>query len=112
MSSTQPHAFEFGPYRLEVEECLLLRGGEVIHLTPKAFDTLALLVRRSGHLLTKEELIRELWPDAHVEENNLAQYISLLRRTLGDGIEGSAYIETVPRIGYRFVAAVRELNGA
>ena len=109
---TQPRAFEFGPYRLEVEERLLLRGAEVIHLTPKAFDTLALLVRRSGHLLSKDEFIRELWPDAHVEENNLAQYISLLRRTLENGVEGSAYIETVPRAGYRFVAAVREVNGA
>jgi DNA-binding winged helix-turn-helix (wHTH) protein/Tfp pilus assembly protein PilF/TolB-like protein len=110
--ATAPHAFEFGPYRFEVEERLLRRGTEVIRLTPKAFDTLALLVRRSGHLLTKEELIEELWPDAHVEENNLAQYISLLRRTLEDGMEGSAYIETVPRVGYRFLAAVRELNGA
>ncbi|MGH9773588.1 MAG: winged helix-turn-helix domain-containing protein [Candidatus Acidiferrales bacterium] len=112
MNGTQPHAFEFGPYRLEVEERLLLRGADVIRLTPKAFETLALLVSRNGHLLTKEELIQYLWPDAHVEENNLAQHISLLRRTLEDGLEGSAYIETVPRIGYRFVAPVRELNGA
>jgi DNA-binding winged helix-turn-helix (wHTH) protein/tetratricopeptide (TPR) repeat protein len=112
MPGTQPRAYQFGPYRLEVQERLLLRGSQVIRLTPKAFDTLALLVRSSGHLLSKDELIQELWPDAHVEENNLAQYISLLRRTLEDGMEGSAYIETVPRVGYRFVAAVRELNGA
>jgi Tol biopolymer transport system component/DNA-binding winged helix-turn-helix (wHTH) protein len=102
--------FEFGPYRLDTRERLLRRGAEVIPLTPKAFDTLALLVARAGHLVTKEALVQELWPNAHVEENNLAQYISLLRRTLKDEANGAAYIETLPRVGYRFVAEVRELK--
>ena len=110
-SGTPVYAFEFGPYRLDVAERLLLRGTEVITLTPKAFDTLALLVGRAGHLVSKDELIQELWPNAHVEENNLAQYISLLRRTLKNGTNGDGYIETVPRVGYRFVGEVRELTG-
>jgi Tol biopolymer transport system component/DNA-binding winged helix-turn-helix (wHTH) protein len=102
--------FEFGPYRLDVSERLLLRGSDILPLTPKAFDTLVLLVARSGRLVTKDELLQELWPDAHVEENNLAQNISLLRRTFkGDG-NGSSYIETVPKVGYRFVREVRVVS--
>jgi DNA-binding winged helix-turn-helix (wHTH) protein/TolB-like protein/tetratricopeptide (TPR) repeat protein len=111
MEGTPRRSFEFGRYRLDVEDRLLLRGADVIHLTPKAFDTLVLLVSRRGRLVSKDELIDALWPGTHVEENNLAQYVSLLRRTLADGLEGSAYIETVPRVGYRFVASVRETTG-
>src|SRR5215467_11754033 len=98
--------YEFGPFRLEPVERKLLRGNEIVVLTPKAFDTLVLLVRNSGLLLEKDELIRALWPDSFVEEGNLTNNISLLRKALGDD---PAYIETVPKRGYRFVGAVHQL---
>jgi TolB-like protein/DNA-binding winged helix-turn-helix (wHTH) protein len=101
--------YEFGPFRLEPGERRLLRGDEIVALTPRAFDTLHLLVRNSGHLLTKDDLIRMLWPDTFVEEGSLSNNIFLLRKALGDDPE---YIETVPRRGYRFVATVRRVpNG-
>ncbi len=99
-----PEFYEFGPFRLEPNERRLLRGDEIVALTPKAFDTLHLLVRNSGHLLEKDELIRMLWPDTFVEEGSLSNNIFLLRKALGDNPE---YIETVPRRGYRFVGNVR-----
>ena len=77
-------------------------------LEPKVFDTLVLLVRNSGHLLAKDELMNQVWPDAVVEEGSLTRNISTLRRALGDGENGLRYIETVPRRGYRFVARVRD----
>jgi DNA-binding winged helix-turn-helix (wHTH) protein/Tol biopolymer transport system component len=101
--------YEFGPFRLDPAERKLLRGNEIVALTPKAFDTLHLLVRNSGHLLEKDELIAMLWPDTFVEEGSLSNNIFLLRKALG---EDPAYIETVPRRGYRFVSAVRRLPHA
>jgi eukaryotic-like serine/threonine-protein kinase len=101
-----PELYEFGPFRLEPNERKLLRGNEIVELTPKTFDTLVLLVRNSGHLLEKEELISMLWPDTFVEEGSLSNNIFLLRRALG---EDPPYIETVPKRGYRFVGAVRQL---
>jgi TolB-like protein/DNA-binding winged helix-turn-helix (wHTH) protein len=103
-----PHAevYEFGPFRLEPSERKLVCGNATVALTPKAFDTLHLLVRNSGHLLQKDEIIRSLWPDTFVEEGSLANNIFLLRKALGDNPE---YIETVPRRGYRFVGSVRRL---
>jgi eukaryotic-like serine/threonine-protein kinase len=98
--------YEFGPFRLNPTERKLLRGNEIVVLTPKAFDTLLLLVRNSGHLLDKDELITTLWPDTFVEEGSLSNNIFLLRKALGEDL---AYIETVPRRGYRFVGAVRQL---
>jgi len=98
--------YEFGPFRLEPAERKLLRDNEVISLTPKAFDVLVLLVRNNGHLLEKDELIRTLWPDSFVEEGNLSNSIFMLRKALGENTE---YIETVPKKGYRFVGAVRQL---
>src|ERR1700756_5511144 len=95
--------YQFGPFRLEPAERKLLRGSEVVVLTPRAFETLVLLVRNSGHLLEKDELIRMLWPDAFVEEGNLSNNIFLLRKALGP-----EYIETVPKRGYRFVGAARQ----
>ena len=102
----RPELYEFGPFRLEPAERKLLRSNEIVVLTPKAFDTLVVLVRNSGHLLEKDELIRVLWPDSFVEEGNLTNNISLLRKALGDN---PAYIETVPKRGYRFVGAVQQL---
>jgi DNA-binding winged helix-turn-helix (wHTH) protein/Tol biopolymer transport system component len=104
-----PQLYEFGPFRLDPAERKLQRGNEIMALTPKAFDTLVLLVRNSGHLLEKDELIAALWPNTFVEEGSLSNNIFLLRKALG---EDPAYIETVPRRGYRFVGAVRQLPPA
>jgi DNA-binding winged helix-turn-helix (wHTH) protein/Tol biopolymer transport system component len=101
-----PEVYEFGPFRLDPRERKLMRGSELVPLTPKAFDALHLLVRNSGHLLEKDELITALWPDSFVEEGNLTNNISLLRKVLGDD---PPYIETVPKRGYRFIGAVRQL---
>ena len=110
MSRPSKHLHEFGPFRLNAKERLLLNEGEIVPLTPKAFDMLLALVENSGHLLEKNELMQRLWPDSFVEEGSLAQNISLLRKALGES-ESQKFIETVPRRGYRFVASVRELGG-
>lgn len=99
--------YEFGPFRLDPGRHLLLRGGDAIPLTPKAYEILLALVTRSGALLTKQQLMAAVWGDIAVEENNLNQGISALRKALDDGQNGGRYIETVPRLGYRFVADVR-----
>ncbi len=98
--------YEFGPVRLDVNERLLLRDGEIIPLTPKAFDTLLVLVQSRGRILEKDELMQKIWPDTFVEEVNLAHHVSALRKALGDGQNGEQYIQTVPRRGYRFTAKV------
>lgn len=105
------HYYGFGPYRLYVEERLLLRDGAPVPLTPKAFEILCVLVRRAGHLVGKEELIREVWADSFIEEVNLARNIHLLRKALGAEGDDQAYIQTVPRRGYRFVAQVEAVEG-
>src|ERR1700681_4696597 len=102
--------FEFGSFRLNPAERLLLRGQTPIHLPPKAFDALVLLVENRGHLLEKDELLRKVWPDTFVEESNLAQHISALRKALQDRGDGSRYIEPVPTLDYRFIAEVREIS--
>jgi DNA-binding winged helix-turn-helix (wHTH) protein/TolB-like protein/Flp pilus assembly protein TadD len=102
--------YEFGDYRLDTGERVLLRHSEPIGLTPKAYELLLALVKRSGHILEKEELLNEVWPDSFVEEANLAVKISSLRKILGDKPEGGQYIETIQRRGYRFNAKVREID--
>ena len=109
MKSANNH-FQFGPFLLDRNEWLLLRDGQQITLKPKAFETLLLLVENSGHVLSKDEMLTRLWPDTFVEEANLTNNISSLRKALGDGSEGQKYIQTVPRVGYRFVAAVTEVS--
>jgi DNA-binding winged helix-turn-helix (wHTH) protein/TolB-like protein/Flp pilus assembly protein TadD len=99
--------YAFGPFLLDTRERRLLRDGKVIPLTLKAFDLLQVLVENQGHLLQKEELLRRVWPDAIVEENNLTVTISALRKALDEGPTDRQYIETVPRRGYRFVADFR-----
>jgi pimeloyl-ACP methyl ester carboxylesterase/DNA-binding winged helix-turn-helix (wHTH) protein len=106
MTADPSRAYEFGTYRLEVDEHRLLCGGRRIQLTAKVFDTLRVLVEHAGRLLTKDELMRTIWPDSVVEENNLNHNISVLRRALGEQATGQRYIETVPRVGYRFVSTV------
>ncbi|MGH9843506.1 MAG: winged helix-turn-helix domain-containing protein, partial [Blastocatellia bacterium] len=110
MSRQAKHLYEFGPFRLDAGERRLLRDGESVTLTPKAFDLLLVLVERQGHLLAKEELFQAVWPDSFVEESNLSSNIALIRRALGDGENGLKFIETVPKRGYRFVAEVREAS--
>lgn len=102
--------YEFGPFRIEPARRLLLRDGAPLPLMPKAFDALLLLVERHGRLLEKDELMKSLWPDVIVEENNLNQKISLLRRTLGENRDEHKYIVTIPGHGYSFVAEVREVS--
>ena len=102
------HFYEFGGFCLDTGERLLLRGENPLRMPPKVFDTLRILVENSGHVLEKEELLRQVWPDTFVEENNLNKSISALRKILGRSINGRSYIETVPKLGYRFVAEVTE----
>ena len=98
----------FGPFTLDPEQRALLRDGKSIALTYKAFEILHLLVENQGRALSKEEMMRQVWPDSFVDESNLAQHIFHLRKILGDTHEGQAYIETLPRHGYRFVAPVQK----
>lgn len=104
--------YEFGPFILDPGERLLRHGASRMELPPRAFDTLLVLVESSGRLLEKDTLMRTVWGDTVVEENNLSQVVYLLRKALRDGEDGSRYIETVPKRGYRFVAAVREVEAA
>ena len=107
MSHRSQHIYEFETFRLDVAERLLLRDGAVVPLQPKVFDLLLALVERHGRLLEKDELMKLVWPDTVVEEANLANNISILRKTLGEN--GQQFIETVPKRGYRFVAPVEDL---
>src|SRR5207244_9534067 len=91
----------FGNFRLDADERILFDGERTIALSPKVFDTLLFLVKNGGRVLSKEKMLREIWEDSFVEENNLAQNISQLRRILGEGGDVK-YIETVPKYGYRF----------
>lgn len=104
------HVYEFGPFRLDQAERRLLCAGQPAPLPPKAFDTLVELVTNSGRLLTKEELLKRVWPGTFVEEANLAQNISAIRRALEAFAPGTRYIETVPKSGYRFVAETRRVE--
>lgn len=102
--------YEFGPFRLDVIKRLLLRDGIPIQVTPKALDTLRILIERGGQVVDKHELLDLLWPDSIVEEINLNVQISTLRKVLGEGPHEHLYIVTVPRRGYSFVAEVKEVN--
>lgn len=101
--------YEFGPFRLDVSERVLSRGGRAVTLPPKAFDTLVALVERRGRLVERDELLGLVWPDVSVEDGNLSSNVSIVRRALGDDTAEPQYIETIPKRGYRFVAPVNEL---
>jgi DNA-binding winged helix-turn-helix (wHTH) protein/pimeloyl-ACP methyl ester carboxylesterase len=105
MTARPSPSYAFGPFRMDGTARVLTRADAIVSLTPKAVDTLFVLVEHAGHVVTREELIERVWPDAFVEPNNLAQNVSALRRALGDDL-GRAYIETVPKRGYRFVSPV------
>ena len=101
--------YQFGRFRLDIAGRMLSRDGEIVMLPPKVVDTLLVLVENAGRLVEKNELLKKVWPDAFVEEGSLARTISILRKALGDGVEGQEYILTIPKRGYRFVAAVKEV---
>jgi DNA-binding winged helix-turn-helix (wHTH) protein/TolB-like protein/Tfp pilus assembly protein PilF len=107
MSSDFNQLYEFGDFRIDLRKGLLLHRGVPVPVPPKAFETLIALVESDGRVVSKDELIAKVWAGMIVEENNLTQQISLLRKLLGD--PGQSTIETVPRRGYRFAAAVREV---
>src|SRR5438067_163654 len=102
--------YEFGPFRIDASERQLLRDGEIIPLTPKVFDVLLALVQNSGHILSKDEVMKIVWPNTSVEEGNVARNISTLRSALGERPRESQFIETIPWRGYRFMAAVRKVH--
>src|SRR5581483_541968 len=110
MSKRQPQGYAFDGFVLDAAGRSLRRDGEPVALAPKAVEMLLVLVGRAGRPLSKEELMEQVWPDTFVEEANLAVHISMLRKTLGKRPEGGQYIETLPRHGYRFAAAVREID--
>lgn len=111
MSQQTERQYEFGPFRIDPLKRLLLRDGQAVALASKSFDTLLLLVERRGEVMLKDELMQRLWPDTTVEENNLTQQISALRRALGERAAEHRYIVTVPGRGYGFVSDVREVCG-
>src|SRR6266850_6416022 len=104
MEERQQHHYEFGPFCLDTRERVLLRDGRPLPLKPKVYETLLALISRSGHVVDKEELMRWVWPDVVVEENNLTGNIFALRRAFDE----YDCIETIPRRGYRFTADVKQ----
>jgi DNA-binding winged helix-turn-helix (wHTH) protein/tetratricopeptide (TPR) repeat protein len=109
LTAPDSETYRFGRHTLEARERRLLAGGVAVPLKPRAFDTLLYLVERAGHLVPKEELLARLWPDSVVEESTLAKNVWLIRRALAEADGESPCIETVPRIGYRFVAPVERI---
>lgn len=103
MQCRTSHLYRFDPFLLDADARLLVRDGRVVPLSPRVLETLLLLVENSGRVLSKEELMQALWPDTWVEESNLTQNISQIRKALGDG----EWIETIPKRGYRFAAPVQ-----
>src|SRR6266566_3949623 len=108
MSAEVRVLYEFGNFRCDPREHLLLCDDKPVSLSPKSFEILVVLIQSNGRLLTKDDLMRQVWPDSFVEEANLTVNISALRKVLGETPAGQQYIETVPKRGYRFVAPVTE----
>jgi len=112
MSQETQNLYEFGPFRLDPSQQVLTEGKQKVPLTPKAFQTLLVLVENHGRVVGKDELLSKVWPDVFVEEATLAQNVFTLRKQLGDDRETALYIETVPKRGYRFVADVRQIDSS
>jgi len=112
MSQVSTKLYEFGVFRLDVSARVLWRGEEMIVLPSKVFDTLWMLVKEEGRVVSKSELMEAIWTDAFVEESNVSQNIYTLRRTLGVDEQGRQFIETIPRRGYRFAVPVKLLEEA
>src|ERR1700739_4269975 len=104
---TAKRLYEFGPFRVDPEKELLLRDEEAIPLAPKAFQVLLVLIRRKKEVVTKDELLKAVWPDTFVEETNLSRNIFLLRKALGESPQDHQYIVTVPGGAYRFTEEVQ-----
>src|SRR5258707_7544806 len=104
--------YRFGQFALDARKRTLCRAGSPVVLTAKAFDVLLFLAQHPNRLVTKEELLKAVWGDTFVEEGNLAQHISHLRKALGDVSEHSRFIATIPRKGYQFTADVTAVEGA
>ncbi len=102
--------YEFSHFRIDIRERVLLRDGRPVPLTPKLFDTLLVLIEHRQTIVTRDELLKHLWPDSFVEEGNLTQNVSMLRKLLGENPELHQYIETIPRRGYKFIAEVKEVT--
>src|SRR5215471_5184821 len=107
-SKSVSQIYEFGPFRLDAATSQLFSNGQPVPLEPKVFQTLLILVRNWGRLVDRDELMGEIWPDSFVEDTNLARNISILRKILRKAEDGSRYIETIPKRGYRFVGNVRK----
>src|SRR5499427_5724079 len=112
MSQSSTRLYEFGAFRLDAVERVLWRGEEMIVLPPKVFDTLWMLVKEEGRVVSKSELMEAIWADAFVEESNVSQNVYTLRRALGVDEQGRQFIETIPRRGYRFAVPVKLLDEA
>lgn len=102
------HIYEFGSYRLDAEEKILVRDGQIVSIPPKDLETLLVLVENNGHIVGKEELLEKVWPGVFIEEGNLARHVFNLRQVLGEGPDGRKWIETVPKRGYRFVGLLEQ----
>src|SRR6516165_685262 len=111
MSLMEKGFYEFDAFHLDPTERTLSRQGIPVSLTPKAFETLLCLLRSQGRTVTKDELLKQVWPDTFVEEVNLAVNISAIRKALGESPQQCRFIATIPGRGYRFVAEVRNLSG-
>jgi len=110
MASESKHLYEFGPFRLDLVKRVLFREGKRVPLGSKAMDTLLVLVEKAGQTVQKDELMKRVWQDTAVEENNLNQSISSLRKALGDSLGEPQYVATVPGQGYRFVAPIKTVS--
>ena len=100
--------YEFGAFRLDPDEKVLMRDRQAVAIPPKDLETLLVLVERAGHIVEKDELMERVWPGVFIEEGNLSRRIFNLRQVLGEGPDGRQYIETVPKRGYRFVGLIQE----
>ncbi len=103
--------YEFGPFRVDPEKETVVRAGELVSITPKTFQILLVLIRRNKEIVTKDDLMKMVWPDTFVEEANLSRNIFMLRRALGETAQDHRYIVTVPGQGYRLAEDVRPVPG-
>ena len=110
MTNEKVLIYEFGEFRLDLAQRTLMRQGEPITITPKAYELLLFLVRNRDRVPDKDELMKAVWSQSFVEESNLSQTIFVLRRILGDDQNGTSFIQTIPRRGYRFIAPVKEIQ--
>ena len=110
MKMGELHIFKFGDYVLESREHSLRKGAQQIHLRPKAFETLLYLVKHHGSLIKKQDMLDDLWPNVIVTENTLSHCIDEVRQALQDNAQKPTFIRTIPRVGFKFIAEVRELK--